>query len=281
MFERPPLGSEEASSRLSLSAQVATNLNAQEKTFQSRMSSFSRAGALQELHENYQAEFSRAAGFGNMRMDSISYRIVDFQPPAPLSLPAAVAVSKVPTSNQELYDVHRGAAESFVSTDRIGYVKSRDAVAGFEPHQLAAVGGGSSCSCGAQRYWQIVRLELVGLLQSDEPRVYTAKILPPMDQIATVPHRPLNEFEFAALPKLAAQEDVVVDQKTDHIQMLGALRASKTCLECHQGQRGKLLGAFSYELIPIADPNEKPTEDSQQESDANATSSVQVPFVQS
>ncbi len=142
-FERPPVGSEDANNPPSLSVQVATNLNAQEQTFQSRMSSFSRAGALQELHENYQAEFSRAAGFGNMRMDSISYRIVDFKPQQPLSLPAAVAVSKVPASNQELYDVHRGAAESFVSTDRIGYVKSRDAVAGFEPHQLAAIGGPS------------------------------------------------------------------------------------------------------------------------------------------
>ncbi len=101
-----------------------------------------------------------------------------------------------------------------------------------------------------------------------------------MDQIATVPHRPLNDFEFAALPKLAAQEDVVVDQKTNQIQMLGALRASKTCLECHQGQRGKLLGAFSYELTPIADPSENPNEDSQQNSHADATSRVQVSVVQ-
>jgi hypothetical protein len=33
--------------------------------------------------------------------------------------------------------------------------------------------------------------------------------------------------------------------------MLAALRAGKSCLDCHQEKRGKLLGAFSYGLTPM------------------------------
>ncbi len=134
----------------------------------------------------------------------------------------------------------------------MGYVIDRNSVAGFLPHRVASFDNGCDCSVGTERYWQIVRLELVGLLRSDEPRVYTAKSLPPMDQIAATPHRPLNDFETVALPKLIAQEDVVVDQTSERIQMLGSLRAAKTCMECHEAQHGKLLGAFSYELTPVS-----------------------------
>ena len=50
---------------------------------------------------------------------------------------------------------------------------------------------------------------------------------------------------------------VVVEATTNRIRMLGSLRASKQCLECHRGHYGALLGAFSYELL--RDPR-KPTE---------------------
>jgi hypothetical protein len=30
--------------------------------------------------------------------------------------------------------------------------------------------------------------------------------------------------------------------------MVGALRAARQCLECHEGRRGDLLGTFSYVL---------------------------------
>ena len=33
------------------------------------------------------------------------------------------------------------------------------------------------------------------------------------------------------------------------ILMMGALRASKQCLQCHDVQRGELLGTFSYEML--------------------------------
>ena len=61
--------------------------------------------------------------------------------------------------------------------------------------------------------WQVVRLELVSLLRYSEPRVYVAATMPAMDQLATVPHRALNEFERGALPSLESRQDVVVDKQ--------------------------------------------------------------------
>jgi hypothetical protein len=106
-------------------------------------------------------------------------------------------------------------------------------------------------------------LELVSLLRHDEPRVYLAETLPAMDELQNVPHRALNEFEAEALLKLESQEDIVVAKHPRQLQMLGALRAGNSCVECHECGHGKLLGAFSYELIPIdADRSvaERPTE---------------------
>jgi hypothetical protein len=77
-----------------------------------------------------------------------------------------------------------------------------------------------------------------------------------MDQLADVPHRPLNEFEASALSQLATQKDVVFRDDSERVLMLGAVRAGKTCLECHEGTRGILLGAFSYEITPIEKPRE-------------------------
>jgi hypothetical protein len=185
-----------------------------------------------------------------MRMPSLEYRLVDFEKPKPLRLPAPLHVTKSP-SKQEWQEVHRLAVTDYVSRERMGYVKSRDQVAGFESHQFGELCDKwkSEYDC-PPRYWQVTRLELVGLLR-DEPRVYTAGILPRADQLSEAPHRPLNDFETAALQQLISQQDVVVDEQVGRIQMLGALRAGTSCLVCHEGGRGKLLGAFSYGIEPI------------------------------
>ena len=37
-------------------------------------------------------------------------------------------------------------------------------------------------------------------------------------------------------------------QTPDGLRILGAIRAAKQCVDCHGGERGALLGAFSYTL---------------------------------
>jgi hypothetical protein len=72
-----------------------------------------------------------------------------------------------------------------------------------------------------------------------------------MDKLAGVPHRALNQFEAGALPQLETAKDLVIEQQPKRIEMLGAVRAATNCLACHEGQRGELLGAFSYEITPL------------------------------
>ncbi|HVT28012.1 MAG TPA: hypothetical protein VHE81_08355, partial [Lacipirellulaceae bacterium] len=206
-------------------------------------------------HENASLEFTRAAGFGNMRMDSLFFRLAEDQPEFKFKLPTPIDLAAPKPSSDELSRAHSTAVSDFISPEHMGYVKSRDAIAGFESHRIRAITDGwqnlNYSSNGAPK-WEVTRLELVSLLRHDEPCVYVAKTMPAMDQLADVPMRPLNKFEKSALPHLAAQEDIVVDQRPDRILMLGALRAGTTCLECHEGERGKLLGAFSYEIVPAS-----------------------------
>jgi hypothetical protein len=78
--------------------------------------------------------------------------------------------------------------------------------------------------------------------------VYVAETIPLMNELEDVPHRALNEFEAVALPQLETQRDTVIKETVEGAIMLGAVRAGNDCLQCHNGPRGRLLGAFSYEF---------------------------------
>ncbi len=43
----------------------------------------------------------------------------------------------------------------------------------------------------------------------------------------------------------------MIADSPDQIRMVGSLRASQNCLDCHSVRRGELLGALTYELIPV------------------------------
>jgi hypothetical protein len=233
---------------LQLAANVALQLDDQDD--RQDMFRYRRAWALRELHENTYRHFEQAAGFGVSRMPSLRYIDFEWEPRSPLNIPYAVNITS-PKDGAELYGVHRTAVDKFVDPDWTGYVRSVNEVAGFEPHGLQAMPERGSCDSEPIAKWQVVRLELVSLLRHDEPRVYVAETMPAMDQLAGVPHRALNDFEASALAQLETQKDIVVGDETNRLLMLGAVRAGKTCLECHDGPRGTLLGAFSYEITQI------------------------------
>jgi hypothetical protein len=87
-------------------------------------------------------------------------------------------------------------------------------------------------------------------LKHETPRVYESDHLPRMEELssATAKTRELGKFEAAALQKLLEGEEIHTAGTPNRIEMLGAVRASKQCLQCHEVPRGTLLGAFSYEL---------------------------------
>lgn len=69
-----------------------------------------------------------------------------------------------------------------------------------------------------------------------------------MDDLENTPQRSLDFFESAGLQKLQSGKDLFVRNEKETIRMLGAVRAQKQCLSCHDVAVGRLLGAFSYTL---------------------------------
>jgi hypothetical protein len=100
--------------------------------------------------------------------------------------------------------------------------------------------------------WKVQSVELVGLLLNEEPRVYISDELPRMDRLRKAPTRTLNTFETVGLEQLKNGEHLFVRDTPHGIRMLGAIRSIEQCVKCHGGERGDLLGAFSYSLVPIA-----------------------------
>jgi hypothetical protein len=235
-----------------------------------------RIAALEQLHNATYRDFISRPGFGigrirSLRLDPRLPQLsdIDLPPRKAVELPLAIEGTVRQVGPELLSDVHRLAERDFLLRARIGYIRSRDEVAGFESHGFGNLNGhllgidtyaswilgrpAAAVEEARPSHWQVIRLELVGLLRHDEPRVYLSRELPRMDQLADASNRALDDFESGALPKIRSEENVVMDIAHDQIKMLGAIRAGNDCLQCHEGERGQLLGAFSYELTPTAD----------------------------
>lgn len=162
----------------------------------------------------------------------------------------------------------------FTAVRRNGFVRDIDHVAGFNAHVVtemprlemgqARIGKWSEMRYHLEkeeakakakakqpvdrRLWLVTRMELVSLLKHDKPGVYVSDTLPDMKKLGEVKTRALDAFEDSALKRLEEGEKHVVHSQTNQIRMLGSLRASERCMECHDVDEGTLLGAFSYEL---------------------------------
>lgn len=219
---------------------------------------------LREIHEGTYQKFVETPGMGVSRMPANSFRTPgkldpDIEP-IPLASgeydpdrPLPEHFTNLPEHSFQRPDtavqrrLHHDGVQQFLDRNWIGYVRDRDHVAGFVSHGFYQPKWHVT-SLSASQNWEITRLELVSLLKHENPVAYVSEYLPRMDQLAEAETRPLNEFEQAALVQLRTEEDLVTDEGENHIRMLGAIRAGTSCLECHNVQRGELLGAFSYEL---------------------------------
>lgn len=247
---------------------AAVQVGVDEMEFRGSFQNVLHLRGLTFLHNATYREFIASPGFGFERMRGPLLGDIGLNPRPEIALPLTVAGTVRPVGAETLTDVHKIAKRDFLARERIGYVRSRDEVAGFESHgfeqlneMLQRLDGNSGRVIDDQQeesekslgHWQLERLELVSLLRHEEPRVYVSKKLPQMDQLADIPQRSLDEFESTALSQVQVDENLVIDAQPDHIRMLGAIRAGNDCLQCHGGERGQLLGAFSYELKRVAD----------------------------
>lgn len=256
-----------------------------------------RQGSLEQLHNLKRDEFLKAAGFGSIRMRFVSRGHVELpvsqpvvlpEPPPPRPAPSfgekteskadagnpeasdgdSSAAEPAPASQmaQTLNSVYLNGLEDFTDPNQIGFVPEPQHAAGFLPHSLDELpvqarraNGTTEAATPAVNNWRITRLELVSLLKHAEPVVYESRELPRMDRLADAPTRPLTGFERRSLRELRGERDLVTEEEGGRVLMLGAIRAGKQCLNCHDVRRGTLLGAFSYEIwLPGAAPVEEP-----------------------
>jgi hypothetical protein len=211
---------------------------------------FSRELMLHRLHESTVSRFINSPGFGAVRMIRPYEQGLTLHVYSPVPQPGSRAA---PTSLAGLSErspaavltpfaeLHETSVQDFVYPEGFGYVKDRDHVAGFEPHQFKEAHQPSES-------WNVETIDLVGLLLHREPVAYVSANLPRMDELREAPTRPLDPFERAGLRSLQGGEDLFLRQAGSGLWMLGALRSTKQCVSCHGGRRGDLLGAFSYSL---------------------------------
>lgn len=135
--------------------------------------------------------------------------------------------------------------DDFLNPITFGFVRSRQIVAGFQPHAFHIPIVPENQPDDSPK---LVNLQLVSLLRFDSPQVYELDHLPRMDQLSSndFETRALDKFEDDALMRLKAGEETVIESMDATIRMLGAIRARNECLNCHSVEDGALLGAFTY-----------------------------------
>jgi hypothetical protein len=208
-----------------------------------------RAERLKELHREHVSLFVRSFGFGVNRMSVFQpwepHRKQIEQLPQPGDRPPSSwspgeLENLPPVSPQGLWGLHRDGVLDFVNPLGFGYFKDRRYVAGFQEHHFSQVPTTAD--------WKVRTLDLVGLVAHERPVAYVSDQLPRMDELKKAPTRPLDAFEEIGLAALEKGEELFVRDVGGVRRMLGAVRSAKQCVGCHGGERGDLLGAFSYTL---------------------------------
>lgn len=228
-------------------------LNQLEDRYEKENSSWSgqrRTDILRALHENTVEVFVDQPGFGVTRMGGMTRWLLtgahQRQPIPQPGIPSPSPWVSTPDQSQKaatngLRSLHEASVLDFANPANFGFIKDRQHIAGFREHQFTEIPA-------PQERLALVRLDLVGLVLHKEPVAYISENLPRMDELRTAPTRSLDDFENAGLSALRGGEDLFVSEHGTECRMIGAIRALRQCLACHDRERGELLGAFSYTL---------------------------------
>lgn len=93
-------------------------------------------------------------------------------------------------------------------------------------------------------------VQLLSLNGGNAPFAYVTVIDADKKRIKNAAHEPLGDAEIDAIAKLKEGMTVVLTGNEGHREMIGAIRATADCTECHNTTEGTLLGAFRYPLSP-------------------------------
>jgi hypothetical protein len=141
-------------------------------------------------------------------------------------------------------DAHERAVRSFVKSEGFGISRFKrkdlwnDWSVQFE---------GASC-----RTWG---LHLIGLTAEKGQRYFEGRP-PKKTDISSAEHRKLDDAERGAAQILLSGNVQYVkipttkDDDLKSVRVLAPIRALQSCLKCHQGKVGDVLGAIDYQLVP-------------------------------
>lgn len=219
---------------------------------------------VQSLHENALLAFTMSPSFGVARM-STTFSILQRNSYKPdtrtmqqgtLLSWTGLSISEVdalPESSFQSFERWLTASiMKFVPFWSLGVALESNRIAGFHSHGMedySKVPEKSHSLVLDYAKYQVNRLDLISLLLHEKPVAYVSDTLPNMANLSKLRTRPLNPFEAVGLLRLEAGESIYVKEYQEHTLVLGALRNAKQCQACHEGERGKLLGAFSYDLV--------------------------------
>jgi hypothetical protein len=102
--------------------------------------------------------------------------------------------------------------------------------------------------------YAIGEIQLISTREEAEPFVYDTRGDATMRATRDAGHRPLKAPEANAIKQLKAGKDAVLVANGSRPMIVGAVRANESCLDCHQAKKGDLLGAFTYPLNPVDEP---------------------------
>jgi hypothetical protein len=164
-------------------------------------------------------------------------------PMPPTSCRSVEPVPKPADTFSEAHGIHDGSVLLFVHASGFGRVRMFT----FENDRGVEVSSRD-----------VDRVELVSLLTESEPSVYVLNEMATPALARQAKRRPLDKFERLGLDAVRCGEDLVWTPEAP-TRMFGAIRAWKSCVDCHKSAReGDLLGAFTYYLnTPVDQLNDK------------------------
>jgi hypothetical protein len=174
-----------------------------------------------------------------------------------LALSGALAFAQL---SREYIGLHPPPAWSSVEQMHAVYVEKFIQSSGFGAGRMGPVDlrTFSELVLNGQPY-TVKKVELIGLIKHPEPTAYVIG-MPPQKAFFTndaarhIQTRALTTFETDALIKLRNGRNEIVGTHDGSQAILGAVRAQKKCLKCHEGKTGNLLGAFSYSMALASKP---------------------------
>lgn len=241
-----------------------------------------RLHQLEKIHSKTYEDFVKRQGFGALRILPISSRLVqvpelkdvqfrddkrstqgrdldgDDDNNLNLGINEHALFGFKEIESLKLHSYNQKSFANFALPATLGFVSEPKQATGFEPHGFRFAMPKLSVDPKPNadplefnlREMPLNRLELVSLLNFETPRVYVLDHLPRMDQLrgSDLVTRELDSFEKSGLERLIAGENLVTQRTGTSFRMMGAIPAINQCLQCHEGQVGNLLGAFSYEF---------------------------------